>query len=161
MLLPLFTSAEATIGSKDHPVPESTAFEVKYEVMSFSDYDYVSGDISLSIVGQLPGAQAIDKIYENSLREYQGPKYFCFKILVEAKNLSRDVSIPIVAGVFKAYDEDFLESEILTVLSQVELLNGTKAYLYLGFRTPEGFPGYLVFNDTIWFDLRNVKFLDE
>ena len=161
ILIPIVSLTETALGTKEMPVKQNQPFTTEYETMSYGDYEDVSGDITITVVGQLVGGKAIDKIYEYSFVQHQGPKYFCFKLLVSAENLSRNVSIPITAGAFKAFDTNFLKSEILTEISYVELLNETKAYLYLGFRTPEDFPGYLVFDDSVWFDLTNVPFVEE
>ena len=155
-MLPIMGLTEASLGSKENPIPVNTPMVYEYETTSFGDYEPVKGKITFTVVGKLTNVAALTTLYDFSMKKYHGSDYHCIKVLIEANELSRDVSIPIAAGVFKAYDNDFLLSEILTPLSNPNLLNGTKAYIYLGFRTPEGYPGYLVFNDELWFDLSGI-----
>lgn len=159
-MLPIIGLSEAPLGSRNNPVPVNTAIIYNYETMSFGDYEPVKGEITFTVVGKLDNTAALSMIYDLSLQKFTGSDYHCIKVLVEANELSRDVSMPVAASAFKAYDNDFLLSEILTLLSNPDLLNGTKAYTYLGFRTPEGYPGYLVFNDEVWFDLTNIDVIE-
>lgn len=165
MMIPTLSLAyeEPAKGTKDNPFYTSINEEGTVEFKGIAgDYSsYASANITISVVGELKYSSAYDKISELALIEVRGPSYFCYKVLIKAEDIVGANSILITDEDFKVYDLNRIEAPILTEYEEVELLNGTGAYMYIGVRTPNTFPMYIVFNNELWFDLINISGIEE
>lgn len=165
MVIPTMALAyeEPAKGTKGNPFYTSKAEEGIIEFKGpNADYSaYATANITVSVVGVLEVSPAYEKISELALIDARGPFYFCYKVLIKAEDIIGGNAIIVTSEAFKVYDTDRVEVPILTKYEQAELLNGTGAYMYIGFRTPKTFPLYIVFNNELWFDLINISSVEE
>ena len=154
LMLPMNALAEK--GTREDPIwPKDSVNSAVVEVTSFdvNTFEEIRADITVQLIGSLDVVATYDKIQESSVEEIRGPLFFCFQFLLTASGLERGEKISIAAvDFFKAYNLKMIECPILTTLENVELLDDTSAYIYVGFRTLGSFPNLIVFNDTVWFE---------
>ncbi|NLV47008.1 MAG: hypothetical protein GXY07_21210 [Candidatus Hydrogenedentes bacterium] len=163
LLLTIVSTASPVVGETEPNRPGTREFPIDVSVMEPITVVWqdaaggIEAEITFKSIEDLSFPEAYEKIDELSYIEARGPLYFCFEILVQADKVDGGNVAVLTSDQFKAFNMDFIQSEILTVLEEVELLEGTGAHFYVGFRTLGSFPGYIVFNNELWFDVRYAK----
>lgn len=155
----------AATGTREDPIWPDDAIPyatISYTGVDANTYDELTAEVTVRFDGALRVNEAYEKIQEYQPYEVRGPLYFCFRFTLKANGLSPGEKLSIYAyDAFKAYNMDVIECDILTDLEQVELLDDTSAYIYVGFRTPGSLPRYIVFGDRLWFSAESSKKVDE